>query len=708
MMQNYKYFILSIFLSLWVTIGRAQTPQLHFILDANETGAAKSYVARDYITLKSNFRYTASANQSFTARIDKTIDIKLPDGTVIKLDGTQTKPDGTIVKPDGTIVKPDGTQIKPDGTQLKLDGTIIKPDGTQTKPDGTIIRHDGTIYKTDGTIINPDGTLLDISLIIPEVWFKTIPVTGNTSGRYKWKDFSSNNVPLVKYSTNGTSTEYTVGRDSVMNYNFNPAIDLTAGNISKEIVIGKSNLAQATIIGAWASKNEVTDADKFIFALNGRQNESIVFSKSNVYPSIESGKNALPYGNDTIKNLLCQPNSNTSAKKARENSLRIASYYKSNRPNTSLWGEQQKATISLGSSFSNSNANNTSTFISTLNDFEGFKGYTPELFVFGRILQPVEREIFESYLAIKYGVSMNKSYLSGKGKVIWDYSSNTSYNNRITGYGREDLIGLNQKVATTSYQEAPYYSDFCDSYQANSANTLSARNRLLVMGCQLENPINDGEYVLFGDDNNPLNATNTSTPGFVTMQRKWLVNTNRTSTNRIELSYFDSLATGFSNHQNETYLIVDRTGSGTFNSLSDVYLMDSLDTDRSKIIFKNIVWNTDRNNVFTFGYKVLNKVKKNTTLESTSLDTLDPVSDLRIYYTDPHDMSSITVKLQTAKPTTSVIMVVDMSGRIIFRQNLPESINVQFTNIKLPISGIYLIKVINNEITYTQKMISKN
>jgi hypothetical protein len=681
MTNNYKYFILSTLLSLWATIGWTQTPQLHFVLDTNESGTTKSYVARDYIILKPNFRYIASANQSFRAGIDKTIDIKLQDGTVIK-------PDGAIIKPDGTVIKPDGAIIK---------------------PDGTVIRPDGTIFKTDGEIINPDGTKApNVSLIIPNIWFKTIPVTDDVNGRYKWKDFSHNNIPLIKYSTDGTVTEYTVGRDSIMNYNFNPAIDLSGGDISKEIVIKKTNLTRSTIIGIWGTKKEVTNADKFIFALNGRQDESIVFCKSNVYPNVESGNSALPYKNDTVKNILYQP-SNTPVNKDRESSLRIVSYYKSNMPNTTVWGEQQKASILLGSSFQNIKTNNASNFSSSFSNLEGFKGYTPELLIFETVLSPIERDIFESYLAIKYGVSLEKSYLSGLGRAIWDYSSNATYNNRITGYGREDLIGLNQKTATTSYQEGPYYSDSCDSYQTNTINGLSSRNRLLVMGCQKDSPINDGEYVLFGDDNNPISATNTSLAGFVTMQRKWLVSTNRPFKNQIELSYFDSLATGFINHQYETYLIVDRTGSGVLNSSSDFYLMDSLDTNRSKIIFKNVVWDANRKNVFTFGYKAPNRVKKkNTTIESTSVDALDPMSDVRIYYTDPHDMSSVTVKLQTSKPTTSVIMVFDMSGRIILRQNLPESSNVQFTNIKFPRSGIYLINVINNEIRYTQKVISRN
>jgi hypothetical protein len=266
-------------------------------------------------------------------------------------------------------------------------------------------------------------------------------------------------------------------------------------------------------------------------------------------------------------------------------------------------------------------------------------------------------------------------------------------------------------MATTSYQEAPYYSDSCDSYQANSSNTLSARNRLLVMGCQSETPLNTGEYVLFGDDNNPITDTNTSIPGYVTTQRKWLVNinTNRAIKNWIELSYFYLLATGFANHKSDTYLMIDRTGKGEFNSSSEVHLTDSLDATRSKIIFKNIGWNTNTNGkvAFTFAYKVPippAQVKKNTDFNA---DQPESVSDLKIYYPDVNDMTNVMVKLQTVKPTSTVIMVFDIAGRNVFSQSLPESMNAQYLDIKLPTSGVFIVKVLNNEMKYTQKVVSR-
>ena len=44
----------------------------------------------------------------------------------------------------------------------------------------------------------------------------------------------------------------------------------------------------------------------------------------------------------------------------------------------------------------------------------------PELLVYNRILTPGERRKAESYLAMKYGVTLNDSYLDGDGNLVWD------------------------------------------------------------------------------------------------------------------------------------------------------------------------------------------------------------------------------------------------------------------------------------------------
>jgi|GEM_PF-4623021 len=61
-----------------------------------------------------------------------------------------------------------------------------------------------------------------------------------------------------------------------------------------------------------------------------------------------------------------------------------------------------------------------------------------EVLVFDGVLTQNERERLQSYLAIKYGLSVNHNYLDFAGNVIYDI---TSFDNGIVGLGREDASG---------------------------------------------------------------------------------------------------------------------------------------------------------------------------------------------------------------------------------------------------------------------------
>lgn len=61
-----------------------------------------------------------------------------------------------------------------------------------------------------------------------------------------------------------------------------------------------------------------------------------------------------------------------------------------------------------------------------------------------------ERNRIQSYLAIKYGITLgvngtSQDYVDSDGTVIWDQSANVGYNYDIAGIGRDDASGLIQK-----------------------------------------------------------------------------------------------------------------------------------------------------------------------------------------------------------------------------------------------------------------------
>ena len=375
----------------------------------------------------------------------------------------------------------------------------------------------------------------------PEIWFKTVPLTDSLQGNYYWKDFSGDSVKLIINDERGSlyGSEYVTSRNRVKTYNFNPAINLSApADKSKQFLLNKTNLAQTTVVSVWAPDFKF-ERDMFLYALNGRPGEGYIFTKDKVIHSNESGKDILNYGREEGKNLLF-PNADEGAdlNKFQEQTLRIAVYNRALLPNHSMWGEKKKAGVSIGDIFYPDYPINTSTFnIDDSLTNKSFSGYTPELIIYSRILSPFERRKVESYLAIKYGLTLEKSYIGSNNRLLWDRDANAEYNTRITGYQRDDRSGLYQKTAATSYEEAPNFSyNFSDFYnpptQDDSYN-LQGPYRLLVMGLEDANAFDDGTWVLFGDNDKPLTATQEETgiDGMKLMKRRWLLNTNLSERN---------------------------------------------------------------------------------------------------------------------------------------------------------------------------------
>ncbi len=88
-MRNIYSFILSLILLCSNFLLHAQEPRENWELKTPESGN-KTYVARESITLKPGFTYTASAGNTFTAKIDQTLLFPPTENTYIKPDGSIT------------------------------------------------------------------------------------------------------------------------------------------------------------------------------------------------------------------------------------------------------------------------------------------------------------------------------------------------------------------------------------------------------------------------------------------------------------------------------------------------------------------------------------------------------------------------------------------------------------------------------------------
>lgn len=357
-----------------------------------------------------------------------------------------------------------------------------------------------------------------------DAWFKASPVSGNLQGRYQWLDFSGDSV--VQYAQNRVSGSYVFTQDRTLlkSLNFNPALDFSKGDTPKWSELRRSSLIQGTIIGVFAPYTFTTEGVVYGVA-SGDGGGSLVTSDQIVRPgSIEP----LDYGEAHGEDLLYTGKDSIPENTFKEHATKVLTYYRAANPNTSVWGGPG-GTLTIGGAYSSTNEHFNGPFDTSNFDNKGFEGYSPELLVYNRILTPGERRKAESYLAMKYGVTLNDSYLDGDGNLVWDRDDAGVYHNRVTAISRNKAGDFLQPMSATSYEEGPLYTSLPenDSYHKSNSYGLPSETHLLVMGREYGNPMPDKLSLFWGDDGGTLETyTSPNDTLWHIMNRTWLVKPN--------------------------------------------------------------------------------------------------------------------------------------------------------------------------------------
>ncbi|MEM6829376.1 MAG: hypothetical protein AAF551_02595, partial [Bacteroidota bacterium] len=120
------------------------------------------------------------------------------------------------------------------------------------------------------------------------------------------------------------------------------------------------------------------------------------------------------------------------------------------------------------------------------NDGSGIEGDIAEIILFESLLSATERASVESYLSVKYGVTLTSNYVASDGTtVIWDRTTNTGYNNMIAAIGVDNTASLSQLQS-----------------KSERANAI-----LTVTGAGLV----DGDYFFWGNDGADLSSVTSGT-----------------------------------------------------------------------------------------------------------------------------------------------------------------------------------------------------
>lgn len=569
----------------------------------------------------------------------------------------------------------------------------------------------------------------------PVIWLKTIPSSQDLDGNYEV--VNSGAEAMKVYDIDGKVLP-SVSRENVNTYNFNPAYPLGHDETDQyEIPVKGGDLSQSTVIGVWGYKQPDNAIDQCLFRIEAPKGEGRMMSRSELFYADGSEKETFSYSGFISKATEYN-------KKDDEKRVKIVSYVSASQPDHSLWGKSLQSTkFDLGKVKGRKGDKSTYAEVETPDNFSTIS-YMPELLVYNRFLCESERLRVESYLAMKYGITLNNSYLSSWSDIIFE--SGNGYFNRVFAVGRDDVSGFYQTQSTSAYQENVYAYD--DTYDKGvSSKGLSGCQNLLTVGYQPgadgSYAITDGNLILLGDNNESTKPKDqlaeNATPeekaayegSYHHMGRVWKV--KRVSKagafddvkNYLELGYEMTEDGIFGQYRNKKiYLMIDRSNTGNFNE--EPILMSALDESRMKAIFSDVDLFGDPQNeevLITFAYKGVaeeyewsdyaqklllegtgetaewktqskSDPKTREGIDNPYVEDVDKSAFTWMMYPNKEAVHGFTVRLQMDEPEPASVLVFNVSGNMVAEKRVNASGGVGECDINVPVGGVYIVKLI--------------
>lgn len=243
--------------------------------------------------------------------------------------------------------------------------------------------------------------------------------------------------------------------------------------------------------------------------------------------------------------------------------------------------------------FTKNDTNNKINPIVFLNKKTDMKLLIPEILVFNNNLSILDKQKVETYLSIKYGITINdiseKNYISSGGDIVWDSKKNKNYNLRITGIARDNLFGL--------YQKQSQNSD--DDHLAVSLGLLKSTNK------QNTSTLTHGSFMLWGDNNQSLTFKEIdliSAHPQRDMKRMWKVQIKNSGSLPIKTNHYLTLTGLLPTDQIKLRIFTNESNyqSDLSTDIVGEKLNDSL------YVFKDAMWDIDHDGIDYFTFNLQN------------------------------------------------------------------------------------------------------
>lgn len=351
----------------------------------------------------------------------------------------------------------------------------------------------------------------------------------------------------IKTGTSSTLPIYT-GGNAPTAINYNPYITFNQGNshnyIKKSNFVGLGNVGASSFLVVRRENNPNSSAEAlFSYATNSQDNEWLIHRPINIRGSIKEASLAGHNSGFDIRNNVNRPHlvSNMTGD-SRNNELRSngntnTSNYKNatiiDAGGTLILGQEQDI---LGGNFEN---------------YQEYEGDFAEAIVLNKRASNNERNAIESYLAVKYGITLATDYKLSNNNITWDINANNmgggvNYNNNITGIGRDDVFQLDQqKSKSQNGNNVHVVIEHPGAFPSNLSH--------LIWGCN-----NCGDY-----DN--ISSTN-APPYYKISEKQWKVQNTNVGNVDITLEIPSSLS---SHNAADLKLLVSDNTNFSIGSITD-------------------------------------------------------------------------------------------------------------------------------------------
>jgi hypothetical protein len=330
-----------------------------------------------------------------------------------------------------------------------------------------------------------------------------------------------------------------------------------------------------------------------------------------------------------------------------------------------------------------------------------FTGLIPEIIIFDRVLTSIERAKVESYLALKYGLSLFQNgpslYLNSQKEVIWDGFKNAPAYFNVAGIGRDDASDLFQKQSTSSYDPGLLVIAAKKIAPSNQENLADFPNN---------------NFLIWGDDGANLKLVRDNSGNYATVLRKWTMDGFGEVSQKIPtmLAFdFGKVKTTIST-TTHYWLIIDRSGNGKFSPGNLEFVPASTISSEGRATFSKVLWDEDQSgkDVFTFGISA--GPDPTSWVFAQDSDTLTTPSlngfwEKVLLYPNPVGKNNFfNLELGLQKPESATIQIHDAQGKLI-QQRLLEGSTYYFYTGQLNVPGLYTVRIKMNEVEKTLPLI---